>query len=279
MDASPPPAVRIRDLTFGFDEQLLFHHLDIVIETGRFVGIVGPSGSGKTTLLRTMLGLIRMPRGTVMVLGEDVYRKFPAEVSYVPQRETVDWNFPVTVEQVVAMGLKDKNRWPWVTAENRKAISELLEKLGIGALSQRHIRELSGGQQQRVFLARALIHKPRLLLLDEPTSGIDVKTRHMLLHLLLDLNREGLTIILTTHDLNAVAAHLPEVICFNHGVIAQGAPKDIFTPENLSQTYDAPLEVIRHTGVLGENIIVTEKAHFHAEHKDKKETRKELSHK
>ncbi len=254
------PAVQIRNLSFGFSQQLLFHHLDLEIAEGEFAGIVGPSGSGKTTLLKTMLGLVRAPRDTVFILGQDIRKQLPNGLAYVPQRESIDWFFPVTVEQVVAMGIRDRSsHWPWISLEERKEIRKVLNQLEIDSLAKRHIRELSGGQQQRVFLARALIHKPRILILDEPTNGIDVKTRHMLLHVLLDLHKKGMTIILTTHDLNAVAAHLPQVICFNGGIIAKGAPRDIFTETNLSKTYDAPLEVIRHTGVMGAGLIVTEK--------------------
>jgi zinc/manganese transport system ATP-binding protein/zinc transport system ATP-binding protein len=105
----------------------------------------------------------------------------------------------------------------------------MMERLGIGGLARRHIRELSGGQQQRVFLARALVSNPRLLLLDEPTSGVDIKTRDDILHLLDELNHQGVTVVMTTHELNAVAAHLPWVVCINRRIVAEGPPADVFT--------------------------------------------------
>ena len=126
----------------------------------------------------------------------------------------------------------------------------MLERLGIGGLGGRQIRDLSGGQQQRVFLARAMIADPLLLLLDEPTSGVDLKTRDDVLHLLADLNAEGTTIVLTTHELNAVAAHMPWVVCVNARIVAEGDPDEVFTPSILKRTYGADLRIVRQDGAV-----------------------------
>ncbi|MEO7118393.1 MAG: metal ABC transporter ATP-binding protein, partial [Candidatus Limnocylindrales bacterium] len=169
----------------------------------------------------------------------------------VPQLETVDWNFPATVREVVLMGRWSNRPWrAWPSRSDRLLVDRMLERLGIGGLGDRHIRMLSGGQQQRVFLARAMIGDPELLLLDEPTSGVDIKTRDDVLHLLADLNGDGMTIILTTHELNSVAAHLPWVVCINRTVIAEGDPDEIFTPAILGRTYGADLRVVRQDGAL-----------------------------
>jgi ABC-type Mn2+/Zn2+ transport system ATPase subunit len=144
---------------------------------------------------------------------------------------------------------------PWLTRAHGQRIDNLLERLGIGSLGKRHIRDLSGGQQQRVFLARALVREPRLLLLDEPTSGVDIKTRHDVLHLLAELNHEGVTIVLTTHDLNSVAAHLPMVVCLNRRVVAVGAPGSVLTPSILEATYGAEMVVVRD----GELTLIADK--------------------
>jgi zinc/manganese transport system ATP-binding protein/zinc transport system ATP-binding protein len=140
--------------------------------------------------------------------------------------------------------------FPWCRAGEREAARDLMHRLGIGDCAQRQIRELSGGQQQRVFLARALMGRPELLILDEPTVGVDLKTQHDILHLLEDLSMQGLTVLLTTHDLNAVAAHLPWLICFNRGVIAQGRPEAVFTPDILRATYASEMLVFRQHGYL-----------------------------
>jgi ABC-type Mn2+/Zn2+ transport system ATPase subunit len=116
-------------------------------------------------------------------------------------------------------------------------------------LGGRHIRELSGGQQQRVFLARALFTNAQVIFLDEPTSGLDVRTRHDVLHLLEELNTDGLTIVLTTHDLNGIAAHLPTVVCLNRSVIGAGRPEHVLVPDVLERTYGSPMEVLEHGGM------------------------------
>ncbi|HLF41468.1 MAG TPA: ATP-binding cassette domain-containing protein, partial [Acidimicrobiia bacterium] len=128
-------------------------------------------------------------------------------------------------------------------------VRDVLDRLGIGDLEGRHIRRLSGGQQQRVFIARALLRRPQLLLMDEPTAGVDVATRHDVLHLLEELNGTGIAIVLTTHDLNGVAAHLPTLVCLNREVVAAGAPARVLTPEVLERTYGAPMDVLEHCGM------------------------------
>jgi len=128
-------------------------------------------------------------------------------------------------------------------------VARVLDRLGIGDLADRHIRELSGGQQQRMFLARALLREPQVLLLDEPTSGVDINTRHDVLHLLADLHDEGMAIILTTHDLNGMAAHLPHLVCVNGHIIAEGTPQEVIVPRVLEETFGAQLEVLQHLGM------------------------------
>lgn len=224
---------------------------DLRLAAGSLVGLVGPSGSGKTTLLRALVGQLRPVRGEVRVGGEVVGRRPSRRVGYVPQLETVDWHFPITVAQVVLLGrVSESGPWPWARRQDRADLDELLERLGIAELRDRHIRALSGGQQQRVFLARALIRRPDVLLLDEPTSGVDVRTRREILDLLRQLNRTGIGIVLTTHDLNAVAAVLPEIVCLNRRVVAQGPPEDVLTPGVLRETFGSDMVVFRHDGAL-----------------------------
>jgi zinc/manganese transport system ATP-binding protein len=178
----------------------------------------------------------------------------------VPQLQTVDWNFPVTVEEVVLLGAASTSGpFPWPRQQDREKMHGLLHRLGIENFAKRQIRALSGGQQQRVFLARALMRDSRLLLLDEPTTGVDIATRDEVLHLLLELNREGVTILLTTHELNAVAAHLPSVICVNRRVISVGPPEETFTPAILGRTYNAEMNVIIHNGMT----LVAESPHLY----------------
>jgi zinc/manganese transport system ATP-binding protein len=208
---------------------------------------VGPSGAGKTTLLRAILGGVNVYAGQVLIDGQPAGGSVRA--GYVPQLEAIDWNFPVTVEQVVLMGRASDGWGPWQRGNAREEAHRVMKRLGIEALAKRHIRALSGGQQQRAFLGRALVSNPRLLLLDEPTAGVDIKTRDDILHLLDELNHDGVTVIMSTHELNAVAAHLPWVVCVNRTIVAQGSPADVYTPENLRRTYGAEMAVFQYEGM------------------------------
>jgi ABC-type Mn2+/Zn2+ transport system ATPase subunit len=178
-----------------------------------------------------------------------VTARSPFRLGYVPQVEAINWNFPVTVAETVLMSSRTGRHWPWTTGAERRRIANVLDRLGIGDLADRHIRQLSGGQQQRVFIARALFGQPDLLLLDEPTSGVDVRTRHEILHLLGELNHAGLAVVLTTHDLNGIAAHLPRLVCLHTRVMGQGTPDEVLTPEILERTYGAPMDVLQHAGM------------------------------
>ncbi len=216
--------------------------VDLTVEQGDLIGIVGPSGSGKSTLLRALLGSIDPSRGRVD-------RTPGLSVGLVPQVENIDWDFPVTVTECVGMARALGWRSPWINKKERAAITDVLERLGLEGLAQRHIRDLSGGQQQRMFLARALYTNASVIFLDEPTSGLDVKTRHDVLHLLDDLNNDGLTVVLTTHDLNGIAAHLPTIVCLNQRVVAAGNPDEVLVPHVLEQTYGSPMEILEHGGM------------------------------
>jgi ABC-type Mn2+/Zn2+ transport system ATPase subunit len=233
--------IRLERVTCRYGHQPVLVNVDLTVDHGDFIGVVGPSGSGKTTLLRAVMG-------TVTPIAGSVHRRAGLRVAYVPQIETVNWNFPVTVGECVLMA-RGGRRLPWPSRAERTEVQEVLHRLGIGDLEQRHIRRLSGGQQQRVFIARALLRDPELLLMDEPTAGVDVATRHEVLHLLEELNGSGLAIVLTTHDLNGVAAHLPTLVCLNQEVVAAGEPATVLTTEVLERTYGAPMDVLEHCGM------------------------------
>jgi ABC-type Mn2+/Zn2+ transport system ATPase subunit len=233
--------LRLAEASFGYDGEAVLTDVNLAVGPRDFIGVVGPSGSGKTSLLRLMLGTAQPQRGTVT-------RRPDLAVAYVPQLETVNWNFPITVAECVLMA-RPRRTVPWPSRAERAAVAEVLDRLGIADLARRHIRELSGGQQQRMFIARALLRRPELLLMDEPTSGVDVATRHDMLHLLGDLNADGVAILITTHDLNGVAAHLPQLVALNGTVIAAGTPHQVITAPVLERTFGAPMEVLEHLGM------------------------------
>lgn len=240
--------LEIRNLACGYQTQPVFTRVNLSLYPGQLSGLVGPSGSGKSTLLKAILGLVHPWAGEIWFRGKRLKPgEPPPGVGYVPQVETVDWNFPVTAEEVVMMGrYKQQKIWPWASRRDRIAARELLARVGVEHIAHQPIGELSGGQQQRVFLARALVGEPEIVLLDEPTSSSDLRVQHELLHLLAELNQQGLTVLLSTHDLNSVATHLPWVVCFNHGLICQGQPIDVLTPATLEQTFGAEMVVFHH---------------------------------
>ncbi len=240
------PVVRASGVTCSYDGTIVLDQVDLDIRRGDFIGVVGPSGSGKSTLLRAISGTLAPVRGSVELEPGTSF-------GFVPQLEKVNWDFPVTVTECVLMARTRPLRRFWATPSERRAerakLLDVLDRLGIADLADRHIRALSGGQQQRMFLARALMTDADVLLLDEPTSGLDVKTRHEVLHLLDELRRGGMSVLITTHDLNGIAAHLPHIVCLNTSVIGAGSPHDVLTPANLERTFGSPMQVLQHAGM------------------------------
>ena len=173
--------------------------------------------------------------------NSDSYAYSSKNLGYVPQVESIDWNFPVTVKEVIGMGIWDRSGVaPWLSKDVDVTVGVILDDLGIynSEFRNRQIRELSGGEQQRVFLARALIRKPTILVLDEPISGVDFNTREKIMEILRSLNQDlDMTIIMTTHDLGGIGKELPWVICMNKTIVTEGVPSMILTKDNLLRTY------------------------------------------
>jgi ABC-type Mn2+/Zn2+ transport system ATPase subunit len=221
-------AVRAHDLTVRYERVLALDGVDLVLEEGQALGIVGPNGSGKSTLLKAVAGLIAPSAGSIEVFGGAPRSQPPGTIAYVPQVEAVDWSFPANVYDVVAMGRFPRMRVlaPF-SKHDREVVDGALEALRIGDLRYRHISELSGGQQQRAFIARAIAQEPRLLLLDEPTTGVDAATEESLREFVRGLVSRGMPVLMTTHDLERAAEWFDRLMVVDRRVLADGDPVSV----------------------------------------------------
>lgn len=221
-------AVVTRALTVRYDDFTALESATIAVPFGEALGVVGPNGSGKSTLLKTLAGLLQPSSGELCVLGAQPRKLPPGAIAYVPQVEAVDWSFPANVWDVVAMGRFARLQfWQRFGAHDRDVVRRALEAVNMAALADRHIANLSGGQQQRVFVARAIAQEPRLLLLDEPTTGVDAVTEEALRHVVRDLVANGLAVIMTTHDLDRVAEWFDKLLVLDKRVLALGTPHEV----------------------------------------------------
>lgn len=224
------PALEVDGLEVSLGGRRVLHDVSLQAETGEFVGLLGPNGAGKTTLLRSILGIVRAERGTVRVAGEGSARA-RARIGYVPQRHEFAWDFPITVEETVMTGRVRAIGWlrrPGV--RDYDAVAEALERVQMDRLATRPVGELSGGQRQRVLVARALALRPRLLLLDEPFTGLDMPTQELLLDLFLELADEDRAVVMSTHDLAGAMHQCSRLCLINRTVIADSPPEGLRHP-------------------------------------------------
>jgi ABC-type Mn2+/Zn2+ transport system ATPase subunit len=245
------PLVELENVTNSYGNTPALTNVSLKIWPGQFMAIIGPNGGGKTSLLRTILGMIPVHHGKVLLRGKAPQSSALERIGYVPQLETIDWNFPITVEEVISMGFFTRNRWfHGLGNGERRKLQDIIARLNLNGLGNRHIRELSGGQQQAAFLGRALLGDPELILLDEPTAGLDIRSRDDVIHFLHEINHQGVAVVITAHDLNWVAAHLPWVVCLNRRVIAEGRPQEVFNSSVLKETYRGEMVVFHHDGMV-----------------------------
>ncbi len=247
--SEPRPIIRVQDVTVTYDHIVALEGASLEVPEGAFVALIGPNGAGKTTLLRVILGLITPDRSTVEVFGVPPQKlgRLRTQIGYVPQLHQVDLHFPVRVRDVVLMGRYGRlGLFRRPGREDRAAVERALEEVGIPDLIHRPLSDLSGGQRQRVFLARALVNQPKLLLLDEPTAGVDVAASESLYSLLRRLNRQGMTVVLVSHDVGVVAQYVDGVACINRKVVVHDRPEVVLTDTNLAETYGCDVLFFHH---------------------------------
>ena len=224
--------VEINNLTVHYPDVKALDDVSFVVNEGDFLGIIGPNGAGKSTLFDCMLGLNTKYQGTIKFFGNDIKnsKNYLKGIGYVPQKPIFEKNFPVTVNDVVQMGLRNES--------DKEKIDEILQQLWIHELRNRRIGELSGGQQQRVFIAKALVHNPKILILDEPVAGIDQQSIELFYSILRELNsKQKITIIWSSHDLDAVNKLANHVACLNRTLFFHGESEKFFSDDKLVKQY------------------------------------------
>jgi ABC-type Mn2+/Zn2+ transport system ATPase subunit len=233
--------VELRGVTFSYNGVPALEEVTLEVPRGSFTALIGPNGAGKSTVLRLLLGLLRPDRGEVRVLGERPGTP-GLSIGYVPQRMRIPSGFPLSVHEVVLMG-----RYGRLGLGHRPArvdhdkAAESLRRVGMEHLARRRFGELSGGQQQRVLIARSLAGEPRLLLLDEPTAGLDPAAQARFYSLVCDLQKEAdLTLLCASHDLGVVSAHADRVILLDRSIRAQGSPSEVLGSRALERSYGFP---------------------------------------
>lgn len=242
------PVFEIKDVNYSYPDKVALKDINIKIYPGDFVAIVGPNGSGKSTLLKLILGILHLQTGEIIVKG---HRGLSDKIGYVSQKaNSGNTGFPATVFEVIQSGLlPNKKLFQRFSRQDKALVMEMMERLNIIHLKDKNISQLSGGQQQRVFIARALISNPSILILDEPTVGIDAKHVADFYQLLVQLKKEGITILLVTHDIGVVADTATMVVCLNqhlhfHGTIQQFKSLD---EVEISKIYGHPIMFVDHS--------------------------------
>lgn len=243
--------LNVDDITVTYNNgHTAIHNATFTLTGGTICALVGVNGSGKSTLFKSIMGMVRPTTGTITFNDRSVKQALKQNlIAYVPQTEEVDWDFPVLVSDVVMMGRYGHMSFMRIPSkEDKKQVDIALERVNMADFKHRQIGELSGGQKKRVFLARALAQQGKVLLLDEPFTGVDVKTENTIIDLLKSLRDEGHLILVSTHNLGSVPEFCDNVVLINRTVLAFGPTKTTFTPQNLMTTFGGALRYLSLSG-------------------------------
>lgn len=246
--------IDIRSLSFQYGTRSVLENINLQVKKGSFLGLVGPNGSGKSTLLKCILGLLQPNKGEITLFDQPI-NKFNhwEKIGFVSQKaNSFNSGFPASVFEVVSMGLFGKvGLFRFLTKQHKEKVRDVIELVGMTEYTKQNIGELSGGQQQRVFIARALVSDPELLILDEPTVGVDIRSANNFYSMLSDLNKKGITLLLVTHDVTAMTEHVNAVACLNKQLHFHGNTKDFQENHGLSAFHGQEVHLLTHNHATG----------------------------
>jgi len=243
--------IELKNVHFNYGENAVLEDVSFSVTAGDYVGVIGPNGGGKTTLLSIMLGLLKPSSGQVLVFGKKIseLKGERSHIGYVPQRlSQLDANFPATVYEIVASGRTAGNGpFHFFSQDDKAAVERALAISKVGELRHKLIGELSGGERQRVMIARSLAGEPKVLILDEPTTGVDIASQEQFYHFLAELNHEhGLTIVFVSHDIDIVANEVHSLLLLNRKVVSYGPAKDMINKHYLDDLYGGKIDFTFH---------------------------------
>jgi zinc transport system ATP-binding protein len=237
------PLVSVQSISYSYNSESVLENVSFDIEEGDFLGIIGPNGAGKTTLFHCMLGLLNSYSGRITILNQDIkkYKKIFSKIGYIPQKKSIDQKFPLTVEELVSLSL--------YKSTSKNLVLEILKQVGLEKMKNKTIGQLSGGQQQRVLIAKALVNKPIILMLDEPTNELDPQSQNDFYSLLKELNEKNkITIIWSSHDMDAVNKYANKVSCINKRMFFHGDKGEFFSSEDHLKNYsESTMQIHMHS--------------------------------
>lgn len=243
--ASDPPALHVDRVSAGYPgNRRALDNVSFRVQKGERVAVIGPNGAGKSTLFEAIVGVMPISSGRITIYGEDTHSNH-TNVGYVPQQNAIDWSFPASVFDVVMMGRSRHIGWfRWPGKKDREIVHDILERLSLGELAGRQISELSGGQRQRVFIARAMAQDSRLMVLDEPFTGVDQTAEQEIIESLDILTNHGITLLLSTHHMENAALHFDKILILRQRLLAYGPPDDALTTANLRDAFGVFMPVM-----------------------------------
>jgi len=259
------PILEISNLSVRYENAIALDDISLRVSTAERLAVVGPNGAGKSTLFKVVAGVLQPSSGEVKIAGQKPGGHIC--IAYVPQRSQVDWKFPVSIADVVMMGrIRKLGLLRWAKPRDWDYVRQSLRVVGLQDLAGRQISELSGGQQQRMFIARALAQEAELMLMDEPFTGLDMASQEDILQIIVELQKRGVTVLASTHDLNLASEHFDRVLLLNRRVFGLGPPQEVFTTDRLLRAFGGHLRLMQTESdvlALGDTCCEDETSHAH----------------